>query len=471
MGTFPENFLWGAASSAFQSEGAYREDGKSLTVADLRCMKNSRNQKTADTSTAVDFYHHFREDIALMKKCGLKSFRFSISWARIYPDSTGSVNQKGLSFYDTLINELCRNGIEPIVTLYHFDLPQWMVEEYTGFASRKAIDAFLTYAYTCFRHFGDRVKYWLTINEEDVLANIPYFSGLETEKQSWQAYHHMNIANAQAMKLYHSLNLDGKIGPCISYCTVYPATLRPEDQFLAYEVEDIYSFSIVDILLTGKYPKYLINRLEKKGILFETDSGDERLLKDACPDFIGANWYTTEVVGQYVESGQSFGEYKGPELPRRRRKEKGFVQYYKNPYTKYSNPEWNTDGTGFHLALRKLYERFHLPILITENGLSDDREKLENGRVHDRNRIEYLQEMINAMSRAMEDGVDIIGYNPWSFTDLLSSSQGIEKRYGLVYVDRTDEDEKELKRYPKDSYYWYKNCIMKNGDIRIPSLQ
>lgn len=465
MGIFPENFLWGAASSAFQTEGAYKEDGKGLTVADLRCMESKKRLNIADTSTASDFYHRYREDIALMKECGLKSFRLSISWARIYPDNTGVVNQAGLDFYDRVIDELKSSGIEPIVTLYHFDLPQWMVEEYNGFASRRAINDFITYARTCFLHFGDRVKYWLTINEEDVLANIPHFSGLKSEKESWQAYHHMNIANAQVMKLYHSLNLGGKIGPCISYCTVYPATLRPEDQLVAYEVEDIYTFSIVDVLLRGEYPKYLTNRLRKKRLLFETEPGDGDLMKGADPDFIGANWYTTEVVGQYIEETESFGEYEGPELPRRRRKEKGFVQYYQNPFTKYSNPEWNTDGVGFHLALRKLYERFHLPILITENGLSCDQEKLENGRVHDNNRVEYLGEMVHAMALSIEDGVKIIGYNPWSFTDLLSSSQGMEKRYGLVYVNRTNEEEKDLKRYPKDSYYWYKDCISRNGDI------
>ncbi len=273
----------------------------------------------------------------------------------------------------------------------------------------------------------------------------------------------MNIANAQAMKLYHSLGQGGRIGPCISYCTVYPATLRPEDQLLAYEIEDIYSFSIVDVLLRGEYPPYLIKRLEQKEILFHTEAGDGELMKGADPDFIGVNWYTTEVVGQYIDKTPSFGDYEGPELPRRRRSEKGFVQYYQNPFTKYSNPEWNTDGVGFHLALRKMYERFHLPILITENGLSCENEKLEDGQVHDENRIDYLNEMVAAMSRALSDGVDIIGYNPWSFTDLISSSQGMEKRYGLVYVNRTDEDIKDMKRYPKDSYYWYKNCISRNG--------
>lgn len=465
MEIFSKKFLWGAAISAFQAEGAWQEDGKGSTAADLRCMENRRQSGIADTTVASDFYHRYREDIALMKACGLTSFRFSISWARLYPDNTGVLNQEGLNFYDKVVDELKANGIEPIVTLYHFDLPQWMIEEYRGFVSRKAIDAFLLYAHTCFTHFRSRVKYWLTINEEDVLANIPQFSGLKDPKESWQAYHHMNLANAQVMKLFHSLGTGGKIGPCISYCTVYPATPDPKDQLTAYEIEDIYSFSIMDVLMRGEYPCYLINRLREKGLLFETEPGDENLMKGAKPDFIGVNWYTTEVVGQYIEEKESFGNYEGPELPRRRRKEKGFAQYYQNPFTKYSNPEWNTDGVGFHLALRKLYERFHLPIIITENGLSCEQEVLTDGRVHDENRIEYLSEMVKAMAAAIRDGVEILSYNPWSFIDLVSSSQGMEKRYGLVYVNRTNENEKDLKRYPKDSYYWYQECIRRNGDI------
>lgn len=464
MSGFPKDFLWGASTSAFQVEGAYAEDGKGLTVADLRCMESGKKKKIADIQIASDFYHRYKEDVELMKLCGLKSFRFSISWARLYPDCSGRLNKKGIDFYDKLIYTLLESGIEPIVTLYHFDLPQWMMEEYGGFASRQAITDFLKYAKTCFLYFGDRVKYWLTINEEDVLANIPEFSGLNSVKESWQAYHHMNIANAQVMRLYHSLNLSGKIGPCISYCTVYPATLDPKDQLLAYEIEDIYSFSIMDVLIHGEYPAYLVKRLREKDLMFEIQPGDKELMMEAKPDFIGANWYTTEVVGQYVEESGSFGEYDGPELPRRRRKEKGFVQYYQNPYTKYSNPEWNTDGVGFRLALRKLYERYHLPIMVTENGLSCEYEKLEEGKVHDNNRVEYLQEMVKAMKLAIEDGVKILGYNPWSFIDLISSSQGMEKRYGLVYVNRTNEDLKDLNRYPKDSFYWYQNCIRNNGE-------
>lgn len=459
--SFSKDFLWGASISAFQAEGAYDEDGKGLTVADLRSFRAREKLGIADTKVTADFYHKYKEDIQLMKECGLKSFRFSISWARIYPQGSGEVNEKGVAFYSRLIDELLENGIEPIVTLLHFDYPQALIDKYEGFYSRESIADFVQYAKTCFEQFGDRVKYWLTINEEDVLANIPDFLGLDSRKKSWQAYHHMNLANAQVMKLYHEMKLPGKIGPCVSYCTVYPASLDPKDQYLAYQIEQIYTFSILEVLIYGTYPKYMLNYLEQKGLLFETQPGDEQLLKGAEPDFLGLNWYTTEVVGQYVDEN-SFGEYEGPELPRRRRAEPGFVQYYQNPFTKYCNPEWNTDGDGFHLALRKMYERYHLPLMITENGVSLA-ETLENGNIHDQDRIDYFKVMVKNMELAIEDGVEMIGYNPWSFIDVNSSSQGVDKRYGMVYVDRTNDDEKELKRYKKDSFYWYQECIRRNG--------
>lgn len=460
---FSEDFLWGSSISAFQAEGAYLEDGKGITIADLRSIRAREEKGIADTRTASDFYHKYPEDIKLMKECGLKSFRFSISWARIYPAGNGRINPAGVDFYNKLINELIENKIEPIVTLFHFDYPQALSEQYGGFRARKSISDFVSYAKTCFEKFGDRVKYWLTINEEDVLANIPDFLGLENTKQTWQAYHYMNIANAEVMKLYHSMKLGGTIGPCLSYCTVYPATLDPKDQLLAYQIEQIYTFALTDVLIYGEYPQYLIHYLEERGNMFEIEEGDMQLLKGASPDYFGLNWYTTEVVGQYVEK-TSVGEYMGPELPRRRRSEPGFVQYYQNPYTKYSNPEWNTDGKGFRLALRKMYERYHIPLMITENGVSLE-EAVEGGKVHDPERIEYLKTMVKNMKLAMEDGVKVIGYNPWSFIDLNSSSQGVDKRYGMVYVDRTNDDEKNLMRYPKDSFYWYKECIAVNGDI------
>lgn len=461
--SFPKDFLWGASISAFQAEGAMLEDGKGLSVADVRCKQMNQKLKIADTSVAADFYHHYKEDIQLMKECGLKSFRFSISWTRIYPKGNGEVNQKGIEFYKNLIDELIKADIVPIVTLFHFDLPQALIEQYNGFCSRSCIDDFVKYAKTCFEHFGKQVPYWLTINEQDVIANIPFFNGLEKLKESMQANHHMNIANALVMKLFHDMNLPGKIGPCMSYPTRYPASVNPKDQLLAMHLDDMNMFALLDVLIHGAYPKYYINELRKKDILFEMREGDEQLLQGALPDFIAVNWYTSEIVGQYID-GNSFDDYEGPALPRKNRSEKGVAQYYQNPYTKYSKYGWNMDGIGLRYALRKLYSRYHMPIMITENGYSDT-EQLENGYIHDQERIEYLTEMVENMSLAIEDGVELFAYNPWSFIDVLSSSQGMDKRYGFVYIDRTNDDLKELKRIKKDSFYWYQSCIKQNGKL------
>lgn len=461
--SFPNDFLWGASISAFQAEGAKEEDGKGLTVADLRCEEVKNRLHTADTSVASDFYHRFQEDIKLMKECGLKSFRFSISWARIFPNGNGKINQKGLDYYNKVIDKLIANNIVPIVTLFHFDLPQGLIEQYKGFCSRQCIEDFVNYARVCFENFGDRVQYWLTINEQDVIANIPFFNGLTDIKESMQANHHMNIANALVMKLYHSMNLKGQIGPCMSYPTRYPASVDPKDQFLAMHLDDMNIFALLDVLIYGEYPKYYINELKKKDILFEIQEGDLLLLKGAHPDFIAINWYTSEIVGQYVD-GDSFDDYDGPALPRKNRSEKGVAQYYQNPYTKYSKYGWNIDGVGLRYALRKLYSRYHMPIMITENGFSDV-EELDNGQIHDQERIEYFTEMVKNMALAIDDGVELFSYNPWSFIDVLSSSQGMDKRYGLVFIDRTNDDEKELKRVKKDSFYWYKKCIENNGKV------
>lgn len=459
---FPKDFLWGASISAFQAEGARMEDGRGLSVADLRSDEGRTRLNIADTSVAVDFYHRFREDIQLMKECGLKSFRFSISWSRIFPTGNGAVNPAGVAFYNELIDELVANDITPIATLLHFDLPQSLVEQYKGFYSRQCITDFVDYATFCFNEFGDRVKYWLTINEQDVLTGIPFFNGLSTRKESAQADHHMNIANAIVMKQYHEMDLKGKIGPCLSYPTRYPATLDPKDQFLAMHLDDLSIFARIDILIHGEYPKYFLNDLVEKDLMFTSEPGDAELLKDAKPDFLAVNWYTSEVVGQYVD-GESFGDYAGPDIPRKNRSEKGVVQYYKNPFTKYGSYDWNTDGVGLRYALRQLYSRYHLPIMITENGYSA-KEELVDGQVHDSERIEYLDEMVKNMGLAINDGVELFSYNPWSFMDILSSSQGMDKRYGLIYIDRTNDDLKELRRVKKDSFYWYQQCIQKNAN-------
>lgn len=338
--SFPKEFLWGGASSAFQVEGAREEDGKGLSIADIRSDKNKEKLGIASTDVAVDFYHHYKEDIQLMKECGLKAFRMSIAWSRIFPNNNTDINKKGVEFYHAVFDELLKNGIEPIVTLYHFDLPLWEVEQNKGFLSRNCIQDFVDYCSLCFQEYGTKVKYWLTINEQSIVTAIPAFQGLDNLKDSYQAFHHMSLANALVIKKYRSMKLQGMIGPCISYSTVYPASPDPKDIMIAYNEDDIKVFSLIDVHVYGKYPKYFLNYLEKEGILFDMLPEDEEILANAKPDYLGLNWYCTSVIGHYIGK-EMFGEYQGQALPRQERCKVGVYQYYKNPYTPYSEYNWN----------------------------------------------------------------------------------------------------------------------------------
>lgn len=465
---FPNNFLWGASTSAFQIEGAYNEDGKTLTSMDVRSFKTS--DTIADTKIAMDHYHRYKEDVKLMKELGMTCYRMSISWARILPNGNGEVNPKGIAFYNRLFDELVANGIEPIVTLYHFDFPMALIDQYGGFVSRKGIDDFVNYAKVCFENFGDRVKYWLTINEQMVITMMPLFQGIDEEdarlrsKKGWQAYHHMCIGHALAIKEYRKMNLKGQIGPVLSYPTYYAASVHPEDVLTAKQVEDNMVYCLMDVHFYGKHPQYFINYLTKKGMMFEMEDGDIELLSNAKPDFIALNWYTTGVIGKYRD-GEEVNDDTAAYMPRRDRNIPGLAQFYMNPFTEYNEWNWNTDPIGLHYALLRMYERYHLPLMVVENGLGHRDELTADGCVHDDYRIEYLKGMVINMGKAIEDGVELIAYSPWSFIDVLSSSNGIEKRYGIVYIDRTDKDPKELKRIPKDSYYWYQQCIKENGNV------
>ena len=460
----PKDFLWGASTSAYQVEGASLEDGKGPSCQDVKVVPEG----TSDLKVCADQYHRYKEDIALMAEMGFKTYRFSISWSRIIPEGTGAINPKGIEYYNNVIDECLKYGIEPLVTMFHFDMPA-ALDERGSWGNRDSIDWFLNFAKVMFENFGDRVKYWLTINEQMVISQMPNFQGIyindkhEEKKVGWQSYHHMCIAHALVIKEYRKLHLNGFIGPVISYPRYYPASVKPEDVLTAKQVEDLKVFCLTDVHFYGKHPDYLIHYLEKHDLMFKMEEHDEELLKNAQPDFIALNWYTTGIVGAY-QDGQEINNDESALKPRRDRNIKGLAQFYMNPYLEYNEWNWNTDPVGLHYALLKMWERYHLPLMIVENGLGH-RDVLENNQVHDDYRIKYLQGMVKHMSKAINDGVNLISYCPWSFMDVLSSSDGIEKRYGLVYIDRTDFDCKNLKRIPKDSFYWYQKCIQKNGDI------
>lgn len=454
---FPKDFLWGASTSAYQVEGAYNEDGKSLSVQDLHVPKD-----IADFKIASDHYHHFKEDVALMAELGMKAYRFSIAWSRVIVDGDGEINPKGIQFYNELIDELVNHGIEPVVTMFHFDLPLKLHEE-GGWANRKTIDAFERYAKVLFENYGDRVKYWLTINEQNVMINHPNAMNpgkVPTQKELYQQCHNMFVAGAKATLLCHEMVKGGKIGPAPNITAIYPEKCKPADVIAADNWEAIRCWLYLDMAVYGRYNSLVWSYLEERGITPEIAEGDLDLLKAAKPDFLGVNYYATATVSEALNDGHDRQPRNGDQQVMIG--EEGVYRAAKNDYLEITEFGWMVDSVGMRVTLRRIYDRYHLPILITENGLGA-KDELVDGKVHDEYRIDYLKRHFHQAQLAISDGVDLIGYCPWSFIDLVSTHQGYGKRYGFVYVNRDEKDLKDMKRYKKDSFYWYQNVIKNNG--------
>lgn len=462
MKPFPRDFLWGASTSAYQVEGAWNEDGKGPSVIDMK----KHPEGTSDFKVASDHYHRYKEDIALFAEMGLKAYRFSVAWTRIYPNGTGEINQKGIDFYNNLINELLSYNIEPIVTMYHFDLP-YALQQKGGWSNRETIDAFENYARTLFTYFGDRVKYWLTINEQNMM--ILHGSAIGTldpnmknpQKELYQQNHHMFLAQAKAINLCHEMCPDAKIGPAPNISAVYPASSKPEDIMAAYNFSSIRNWLYLDVPVFGRYNSVAWRYMEEKRYTPTIQKGDMEILESAKPDFIAFNYYSTVTVAENssnVSDENSIGDQQiaiG---------EPGFYRRVDNPYLEKTQFGWEIDPVGFRNTLRELNDRYHLPLLVTENGLGAY-DKLEDGDiVNDDYRIEFLRKHIEQARLAITDGVNLIGYCPWSAIDLVSTHQGFSKRYGFIYVNRDEFDLKDLRRIKKKSFYWYKNVIATNGE-------
>ena len=464
---FPKNFLWGASSSAFQIEGAWDKDGKKMTVADYNSFKKSHLQ--ADTKVASDFYHNFEEDIDLMKELGMKTYRFSISWARIIPDGDGEINQKGIDFYNKVIDKLIENGIEPFVTLYHFDLPFALVEKYNGWEGRETVFAYERFAKVCFKEFGDRVKYWQPHNEHNLIVRVEEriniyneTDPLKIDRMRAQMDYNLCLAHALAVNACHEMIEGSKIGAAVSSSVTYPLTCSPEDVYAARMNDNFKVYYMLDMHYYGEYPGYYIKYLKERDIMPHMEESDKEILKKAKMDFIAVNYYRTNCAKALpVDDEHPFGLREG---------KVDFNMY--GLFKMTMNPNLNAteygaaiDPSGLRVALNEYWQRYRLPLIITENGLGTA-DILEDGKVHDEYRINYLRDHINACALAIEDGVEMLGYCPWSFMDLLSSAQGFKKRYGFVYVDRTDNDTLSMKRIKKDSFYWYQNVIKTNGETK-----
>lgn len=468
---FPENFLWGAASAAYQVEGAWNQEGKGPSVWDTFTKIPGNTFQATNGDVAVDHYNRYKEDVALMAEMGLKAYRFSIAWSRIYPEGRGEVNEAGLQFYDDLINELIEHKIEPIITIYHWDVPQALMDLYGAWESRDIIDDFNEYCITLYKRYGDRVKYWVTLNEQNVFIGLGYDLGIhppsvKDTKRMHEANHIANLANAKAIQSFRRFVPDGKVGPSFAYGPTYPLNCHP-DNILSFEnAEELNNYWWLDVYCWGKYPTIMWNYLDKLDLTPTICEGDFELLAFGRPDFIGVNYYRTGTVemnplnnsvgkGSMNTTGKK-GSSEEQGIP-------GLFKSKKNPYLESTNWDWEIDPTGLRIGLRRLTSRYNLPLLITENGLGEFDELEENDQVNDDYRIDYIRSHVEACGLAIEDGVDLLGYCTWSFTDLLSWLNGYQKRYGFVYVDRDEDNEKNLKRIKKKSFYWYKEVIKTGG--------
>lgn len=470
LANFPENFLWGAASAAYQVEGAWNEDGKGPSNWDNYVRIPGTTFKGTNGDVAVDHYHRYKEDVALMAEMGLKAYRFSIAWARIYPEGSGAVNEAGLKFYDDLIDELIKNNVEPIITLYHWDLPQALQDKYDGWESREIIEDFNTYCVTLFKRYGDRVKYWVTLNEQNVFIMHGYVNGTHPPKvidykRMYQANHIASLANAKVIQSFRKYVTNGKIGPSFAYSPAYAASNKPEDILACENAEELNSHWWMDVYAWGQYPTLIWKYLQREGLAPTIEEGDLELLKAGKPDFMGLNYYRTTTFEVNPLDGVGYADMnttgqKGstPDtgIP-------GLFKTIKNPNLEATDWDWEIDPVGLRIALRRITNRYRLPILISENGLGAFDTLEENDIVNDEYRIDFIRRHLEECQEAITDGVDLLGYCVWSYTDLLSWLNGYQKRYGFVYVNRDEDSEKDLRRIKKQSYYWYQNVIKTNG--------
>lgn len=460
---FPEDFFWGASTSAYQVEGAALEHGKGPSCQDVKEIPEG----TSDLSVSVDHYHHFKEDIALMAEMGFKSYRFSISWSRLLPEGTGRVNQEGVEFYNQLIDECLKYDIQPIVTMFHFDMPA-ALDNRGSWGNPDSVEWFLEFAKLMFESFGDRVKYWLTINEQNVLTLAgPVIGTLflpegttNIKREIYQQNHYQLVAQAKAMVMCHDMLPDAKIGPAPNISLIYANTNKPEDVIASQNANAIRNWLYLDMAVHGRYNNLVWAYLEHHDAQPTFRDGDAEALKNAKPDFIAFNYYNSSTV-EYCAEDFALGEEESDQ--QKMLTEPGYYRAVSNPNLPKTEFGWEIDPIGFRATLRTIYDRYQLPLLVTENGLGAYDTLTEDGEIHDPYRIEYLHAHIAQIQEAISDGVEMLGYNPWSAIDLISTHEGIKKRYGFIYVGRDEFDLKTQKRYRKDSFYWYKKVIASNG--------
>ena len=460
---FPADFLWGASTSAYQVEGGWDADGKGMSVIDA---KTHFPEGTTDYKVASDHYHRFEEDVKLFAELGLKAYRFSIAWTRIQPTGTGGVNQAGVDFYHRLIDALLAHDIEPIVTVYHFDLPL-ALDQQGGWNDRATIDAFADYCRILFAEYGSKVKYWLTINEQNMMilhgdaVGTTGEAGKTGKKGLHQQNHHMFLAQAKAMAACHEMLPEAKIGPAPNIVAIYAASSAPEDVLAADDWNAVRNLLYLDLAVRGVYNPLAWAYLVERGLEPDIADGDLDLLAAGKPDFIAINYYATQTVAASSGDASDLAARKGDQQIVRG--EIGLYKAVKNPNLPTNAWGWEIDPVGLRTTLRRLWDLYRLPLLITENGVGAY-DKLEDGQVHDDYRIDYYRRHIEQLRLAIADGVGLFGYCPWTAIDVVSTHSGCSKRYGFIYVNREEFDLLDLARYKKDSFAWYQKVIASNGD-------
>lgn len=456
---FPDNFLWGASTSAYQCEGAWDEDGKGPSVQDKKVLP----ENTSDFTICSDHYHRYEEDIRLLAEMGAKAYRFSIAWTRILPEGKGEPNQLGIQHYHKVIDTCLKYHITPIVTMFHFDLP-YALETVGGWSNYETIEAFEQYAEILFLEYGNKVPYFLTINEQNVMVMRGSVIGTNLNrpislKEIFQQNHHMMVAQARAMILCHKLAPKAKIGPAPNILSIYAASCKPEDYLAKLNAEAYRNWLYLDIAVFGQYNLAVWKYLENQNATPDIREGEMELLKAAKPDFLAVNYYSTMTMQKSSLSSavtEKADQQSGYQVD-------GLFEPTPNPYLPKTPFGWIIDPLGFRITLREVYDRYHLPVMISENGIGTYDRLEEDGTIHDTGRIEYYKAHIAALAQALEDGIDVFSYCPWSAIDLISTHEGFRKRYGFIYVNRTDSDVLDLKRYKKDSFYWYRSVIENHG--------
>lgn len=464
-----KDFLWGGALAANQCEGAYLEDGKGLSTADCFTAGNVHTRRIYTDGViegnyypnhkGIDFYHRYKEDVALFAEMGFKCLRISIAWSRIYPNGDDEVpNEKGLQFYDNLFAELLKYGIEPVVTLSHYETPYALVKNYGSWRNRKMIEFFARYARTVMERYQGKVKYWLTFNEintvtfhPEVPTGIRLVPGENARQVCLQAAHYQFVASALAVKIAHEVDPAMKVGMMLLYPTFYGETCKPEDQLeTMFSIDNHYYFS--DVQVRGYYSPKARKLWEKQGLKLDITEEDLKIIAEGKVGYLGFSYYNSNVATSNKSERAMMGG--------------NVLNSVKNPYLKESDWGWPIDPIGLRLALNNLYDRYQIPLFIVENGLGQEDKINEDGTIDDDYRIDYLRKHIEALKQAVdEDGVDLMGYTPWGPIDLISMGTGeMRKRYGFIYVDRDSDGNGTLNRRKKKSFDWYREVIASNGE-------